>query len=170
MSVLAPAWFGYRVNNAEVTPLDALHGTGWFISELLDAGLFAIASSIALLFFLFLLRVLLRSEWAAALAFVFVSLAESLGNPTGAPMFVIAFGFLAYGLTLFVLWRVGICAIVTAIFVNGVLRNFPVTLQPSAWYSSQGYVALVVIGALTLYAFKTSLGGQPILSKAGFDD
>jgi hypothetical protein len=167
--VLMPAWFGYRLNNAQVTPLEALHGTGWFISALFVAGLIAIAMGIALLFFFFLLRALLRSEWAAALAFVFVSLAESLGNPTATPMFAIALAFLAYALTLLVLWRIGLSAVVTAIFVNWVMQ-IPMTFLPSAWYSSQGYVALALIGALSLYAFKTSLAGQPILSKAGFDD
>jgi len=44
------------------------------------------------------------------------------------------------------------------------------TLDASAWYASYGYLALVTFGAMVLYAFRTSLGGRPLLAAQHLDD
>jgi hypothetical protein len=40
----------------------------------------------------------------------------------------------------------------------------------SAWYSSYGFAALAIFAAIVLYAFRTSLGGRPLLAPSRLDD
>jgi hypothetical protein len=47
---------------------------------------------------------------------------------------------------------------------------FPITLDASAWYSGYGYLALSIWAAIVLYAFRTSLGGRPLLASSHLDD
>jgi hypothetical protein len=44
-----------------------------------------------------------------------------------------------------------------------------IMLSPEAWYSGQMYLLLASVVALAIYAFITSLGNQPILSKGMLD-
>jgi hypothetical protein len=50
------------------------------------------------------------------------------------------------------------------------MRQFPITLDVSAWYSGTGYAALAVFAAIVLYSFRTSLGGRSLLSASHLDD
>jgi len=59
--------------------------------------------------------------------------------------------------------RVGLGAFVSAMFVDRLLHHFPLTLHASAWYAGYGYAALAIVGAIALYGFKTSLGGQKLI-------
>jgi hypothetical protein len=44
------------------------------------------------------------------------------------------------------------------------------TLDASAWYAGYGYAVLAVFAAIVLYAFRTSLGGRPLLAPSRLDD
>jgi hypothetical protein len=57
--------------------------------------------------------------------------------------------------------RFGWVTVVVAIFVTDVLQSYPLTVELSAWYAHPTYLALAVVIALTLYAFKVALGGRP---------
>jgi hypothetical protein len=46
----------------------------------------------------------------------------------------------------------------------------PLTFQTTAWYASTVYATLMVVAAMALYGFWTSLGGRPRLGIAGVDD
>ena len=39
-----------------------------------------------------------------------------------------------------------------------------------AWYSPYGYLILAIFLEIALYAFRTSLGGRPLLAAARLDD
>jgi hypothetical protein len=73
-------------------------------------------------------------------------------------------------LWLFLLMRFGFMACVLAGFVLAILLAFPVALDTSAWYSGYGYAALTIFAAIVLYAFRTSLGGRPIMAAPHLDD
>jgi hypothetical protein len=55
------------------------------------------------------------------------------------------------------------------LFYN-LLNLFPITTQLSAWHSGIGLTGLVILLALALYAFHTSLGGQPLFGHARLED
>jgi hypothetical protein len=65
---------------------------------------------------------------------------------------------------------VGLVARIVSALTTGLFLSTSMTVQGSAWYSWIGYVALTIIGALTLYGFRTSIGGRPILATVGLDD
>jgi hypothetical protein len=56
-------------------------------------------------------------------------------------------------------------------YFSGVLFNtVPATLDTSAWYFGTGLGALAVLAVIVLYAFRTSLGGRPLLAPSHLDD
>jgi hypothetical protein len=65
----------------------------------------------------------------------------------------------------FVMLRFGLLALVTNAVVFNIL-HFPLTTQWSAWYSGIGLAGILLIAALALYGFYTSLGGRPAFGGA----
>jgi len=120
---------------------------------------------LALLFFLFLLRLLLRKEWAAAAVFV---LFFSLPGVFAREMPLLAFLSLAlfYGAFAFVLMRFGLVAAIATWYFNFLLDAFPLTTDTSAWYAGVGLVALGLAAAIALSAFRISLGTRPLFAGA----
>jgi len=108
----------------------------------------------ALLFILFVLRVLLRKQWAAAIAWVLLFTVLASGDPVG---WVSALIFST--LAVFVMIRFGLLALVANHMVFSILQHFPLTTQGSAWYAGIGLTGILLIGAMAFYGFYTSLGG-----------
>jgi hypothetical protein len=59
---------------------------------------------------------------------------------------------------------------VAAFYTWGLFVLFPVTMQMSAWYAGSGVTALLVLAALALYGFSTSLGGRPALGETALHE
>jgi hypothetical protein len=58
-----------------------------------------------------------------------------------------------------------------AVDIFGILlQAFPITTQLSAWYSWIGLTGLALLLVFALYAFHTSLGGQPMFGRASLED
>ena len=55
-------------------------------------------------------------------------------------------------------------------FTNALFIGGPSTLDASAWYAGYGLAALAIFAAIVLYAFRTSLGGRPLLASSRLDD
>jgi hypothetical protein len=53
---------------------------------------------------------------------------------------------------------------------SNVYGGFPITTNLSAWYSGIGLVGLGLMLGLAVYAFHTSLGGQPLFGRASLED
>jgi membrane-bound acyltransferase YfiQ involved in biofilm formation len=78
--------------------------------------------------------------------------------------------FVGMTVIIFILKRFGVVSLAAAFLGSSIFSDVPMTLQPSAWYSSTGYAALIVIAAICLFAFRTSLGGRPLLDTIGTED
>jgi hypothetical protein len=179
---LGVLWFGLRVLCYTVFPsqinattissflsrgFGITLGIGGFISRLFALPIFVTLLTLALFCLLFIMRNLLRNQMAAILACIlFLAVLLSRGNP---------FEFFWTLLILIPLWflilmRFGLLAEVAAgVFVT-ILGNYPITLEASALYSRIGFVALAILAALALYAFRYSLGGRPLLGSSRLDD
>jgi serine/threonine-protein kinase len=147
-----------------------LAGGRAFIAEVVDDVFYGVTNSLSLGFLLFLSRVLLKKTWAAialvALIFTFVS-----NTSSGEPSFLYAVLILmANGLLLFVWFRLGFLALSAALLGFRYLIVLPLTTQLSAWYSWIGLTGLTLFLAFVLYAFHTSLGGQPMFGRASLED
>jgi hypothetical protein len=131
----------------------------------LGAWLFQIPDSIeaTLLFFflLFVLRVLLRKEWLAAVVFVAIWVTlKTLGSDY--PWIEGSAYAALYGGAVIMVFRFGFVALAVGIFATEMLLNVPLTLDFSAWYLSSVSLPLLSIVALAVWGFYHSLAGQKL--------
>ena len=66
--------------------------------------------------------------------------------------------------------RFGLLTLVANFVFWYVLTNSPLTTQESAWYAGISLAGILLIAALALYAFYTSLGGQPVFGGAVLEE
>jgi serine/threonine-protein kinase len=168
-SGLLPSFFG----RAPETPLFGLYGalTGGrnLVSGLLWIVTLTLFVSLAHLFLLFLLRTVLRKQWAAAAAYILI-LAPLRVLQSSVPWEIAFFVAAVFGLYVFVLMRFGLLAFIACQLVRGLVETFPITTQFSLWYSGYTLLTLAFIGAIAFFGFYTSLGGHPLLGKAVLED
>jgi serine/threonine-protein kinase len=128
--------------------------------------------SLSLFFAFFLLRVLLRKDWLAAVVPVLVVLGLFLlQNAQGGSVALILVPalILLWGGLMFTFIRLGLWPLTALIFVYFMLINNRLTLDFSAWYAGSTMFALAVVLALTAYAFHTAVAGRRLF-KEGFLD
>ncbi|MGD0164164.1 MAG: serine/threonine-protein kinase [Candidatus Sulfotelmatobacter sp.] len=133
--------------------------------EALGAWLVQIPASIlgTLQFFFLLLglKVVLRKDWLAAIAFVALfALPQGLSSSYVAvelPAWI-----LIYAIAVLIVYRFGLIPLACAIFTVNMLANVPFTADFSAWYMATSALALLSVVALAGWGFYQSLGGEPL--------
>jgi serine/threonine-protein kinase len=148
-----------------VVALESLRGVRATLSLLADMHVAAIISPVALLFLVVLVRFLVRRQWIAAgiLWVMFSILGASATGPTSLRM---AFAAAFVGVQLVVLLRLGLLAgIATNLVLVTLGAYFPLVADPSLWYAPLASVGVLYLVALALYAFWTSLAGQPLAGR-----
>ncbi|MBC8164621.1 MAG: hypothetical protein H7Y20_01980, partial [Bryobacteraceae bacterium] len=138
---------------------DLLLGLRSSIGEYLEVVPHAIRETLVIFFLLFLLRVVLRNQWLGALAFAIIFTAMAAYN---AGIFQLLATFAIYASIATVILRFGLLALASAIFIDGIIGDVPVTSDPSVWYF--GIFACVTIGVIALltWAFRESIAGQKL--------
>ena len=115
----------------------------------------------SVLFLMFLLRMVLRSQWtAAAVSILIFTTIDVLRS--SHPIIEGSLVPLAYTLSLYLLLRHGLLAFITGITVNGILNDFPITLHFSMSYAREGFFAVLVILAIASYGYHAHVGGRPV--------
>jgi hypothetical protein len=141
-----------------------LYSTEYLIGgrQALGAWLYQVPSAIvgALEFFFLLLglKVLVRKDWIAAVAFVaiFTGLSSS-----GSYLSVqVPTRILVYGIAVLIVYRFGLVPLAVAIFTVDMLVNVPFSADFSTWYMTSSLFALLSVVALAGWGFYHSLGGQ----------
>ena len=114
----------------------------------------------SLLFFLaiFLLRVILRKEWLAGIAFTALFALRGLSG--SFPGIDLPTAAIVYGLIVFVLLRFGLLAMVAAIFVTDMAPELAFTTNLTAWYGSGTLLVILIVAVLSIVAFRYSLGSN----------
>ena len=121
----------------------------------------AIEGTLLFFFLLFVLRVLLRKEWLAAVVFVALWVAlKSLGSDY--PWIDVSAWALLYGVAAIVAFRFGFVALAVGLFVTDMLLNVPLTLDFSYWYATNTLLPLLSVAALAFWGFYNSLAGQKL--------
>jgi hypothetical protein len=139
--------------------VDLLLGLRHTVGVVLEEAPYAIRNVLLYFFVLFVLRVLLRNQWAAAIAFTaFWTLVNALGNDR-AWVGALA-GLLYFGTASFVVVRWGLLAFVVGAFVSPLLFDVPATLDASAWYFGNVVLLVTIVVGLALWGFYTSVGGR----------
>jgi len=141
-------------------------GGRYLLGELLLPVVFTFP--MVLLMLLFLFRLVLRRNWlAATAAIVFMTGISSLANwqpdAIDVSLIIVSVYLITSTLTIFLLVRYGLFAMVVSVFAHQLYHRFPITLDPNDWYFNLGLVPLLVLLALGLYGFHTALAGQPLL-------
>jgi hypothetical protein len=117
---------------------------------------------LAFLFILVLLRALLRREWTAVAFFLVIF---ALGVANRVPVYAIT-SLVWAGLAVFLLTRFGLLAGLANGVMYYLMHDFPLTTDGSAWYAGISLTGILLIAAITLYGFYTSLGGRPVFGGA----
>jgi hypothetical protein len=144
--------------------LGARRAVGAILSQLPNS----VSGTLIFFFLIFLLRAVLRNQWLAGAGFVVIyTVIQSLRSDY--PRVELPFLVVVYGIAAIVVVRFGLVALAAGIFVVDLLANLPATANFSAWYASGPIFALVVVAALAVWGFHTSLAGRPIFSQELFD-
>ncbi len=128
----------------------------------------SIRSTLIFFFVLFLLRVLLRRHWLAALAFVAIFSAPSLL----ASRYLLLEGpvrVAIYSIAVVALVRFGLVTLAAGIMTVELLLNVPVTASLSSWYAGPMVFVFLSVLALAAWGFATSLAGQRLFKGELFE-
>jgi serine/threonine-protein kinase len=140
------------------TTLFALTGARQACSNLVAFVVAGILFTLGPLVLLLLLRIATRRQWIAIVAFVVMM--SVVGIPNGVdPRGWIVMAALDNALTLFALFRFGIVTAAVGSLVALLLRCYPMTVDPSAWYVGGTLIVLAVIGAIATYGLRFSVVG-----------
>ena len=128
----------------------------------------AVLAGLGAVFLLLWLRIALRSQRAAVVTFV---AANAVIAGVVAPSFWIPFvtTLIHVGVFVWLIVRLGLLAAVLQFYVWGLFIFFPLTADLSAWYAGAGVSAALVLATLTLYSFRTALGGRSALGKTALE-
>jgi hypothetical protein len=169
LAKIAPQWFGYAPPipwfDFPATQLLGIRSFPFALTQQIFGALF---QSFIVLFVLLLLYIITRRERVAAgVVWLIGSLALSLTHETflAAPLS----GFAVF-LLVWTLYRYGLLALISAIFFLHLAIFYPVTSDFSAWYAGDFVLALIVSLTLVVFAFYTSLAGQPLFRASLPDD
>ena len=105
---------------------------------------------------------MLRKQWIAVAAFIPVGIALNISVSSDLWL------ELTYALIFALIWvvvllRFGLLATMVADAARGLLKQFPRTLDLSAWYAATVAVPLIVIALVAVYGFRNSLGGRRLI-------
>ena len=121
---------------------------------------YAMRNVLLYFFLLFLLRVVLRRQWAAAAAFAgLFALLGALGND-GHPWVNAAVGLVYFGTGAVVVLRWGLLSYAVGIFVSELLLKLPATLDSSAWYFGNMLTIVAIAVALASWGLYTAVPRQ----------
>jgi len=156
-----PSWFGRPPTQPYSGPDWQFLGAHTIIASIADSLKQAPLFWLAALFVLVLLRALLRKEWAATTAFVLL-LTALASTYSWQPSEFVVYSLIFSGLAAFLLIRFGLLCLVANWVFQYVLENFPLTTQGSTWYAGISLAGILLMTAIAVYAFHTSLGGRPV--------
>jgi predicted Ser/Thr protein kinase len=161
-------WIG-RPPALTLNPGTTRIGSHLFIGKLMNQMDAGILLPFSLLFLLLLFMRALRREW---LAFGMVWLLLATVNVLIGQVHVLMIPFAALSafLAVFVLYRFGLLAAVSAMFFAHLWIFYSVTTELSAWYATDFLIALTICVALAVFGFYTSLAGQPLFGGKLLED
>jgi serine/threonine protein kinase len=142
--------------------LDALSGVRYLASGFLSQFNGAIVFAFGSFFLLFLLRLVLRQGWLAAICFVGIFVLNK--GLTSGEAWTIPFLIVVYAVYAFLLLRYGIVPLIVSVLTADCLLNAPLTLNFSSWYVSSALVSLLVFLAIAFYGFRCVTAGKPVFN------
>jgi serine/threonine-protein kinase len=147
--------------------LEKLTGDWTVVADMAANVLQGYSVAVQYFFCLFLFRLLLRKPWlGAAACFVFLLVLNGGYYVLVFDAPAIIFVAIATGLTLFVALRFGVLTTFIFMCVAMFTDGFLLTTQLNTWYGQSSLIAVIIVSALALWAFRTSLGERPLIPAA----
>lgn len=142
--------------DTEVAPA-ALLGLRHLVAELLIIAPDAVNKGLAIVFFVFLFRILLRNAWVAGAA---MAAMLTVLFSAGSNAIVWEINAVLCAVVILLMLRVGLLSVIAALFTTYALRLFPATTDLSVWYAPNGVFGSLAVLALTLYSFRRAMAGR----------
>ena len=141
--------------------LDVTLGLRYVLTALEGIAVGTLANAMFLVLVLMVLRLALRHDALAAIAFmVTISLQSTIQSPLPFAA-ALVLNILGVGLPLYLVLRQGVLVTVVALFVAALLSSMPVPPSLGHWAADGMVAALLVVSALALYGFRTAQRAQP---------
>jgi hypothetical protein len=144
-----------------------LLGVGPALGDVLRYTWIFVLYALLIFFLLFLVRLLVKKDWIAALVIVFLGSVTNTGGDY--PIATLVFSAAIWLSIYFILRRFGLLTLIVGLVTQNILVVFPVTSHFSRWYASPALAGIFAITAVALYGFHTALAGQPIFSAEALD-
>ncbi|MFN7995086.1 MAG: serine/threonine-protein kinase [Bryobacteraceae bacterium] len=142
--------------------LPVLLDTRKSIAGLLSAIPNSLIQVLAWFVLMFILRMILRRDWAAAGGVVLLYAVLSALASGGNPFLAAAFGAVETGVLIFVMLRFGLVAAIASSLSYVILIMFPITSDFSSWYAGVSTAALLFVAALAAFGFHSALAGRQL--------
>ena len=162
--LLLPHWFGFAsppVNSAHPW---TFQGMRTVLADLLNSIVVQdVFFALAVLFLLLLLQIILRRDRLAASAlWIVIFVIEALAFASVGPRFYWVTSILIATLGVISVARFGLLTTIAFNLFFNLSFFYPLTSDVSVWYTSAAFFPVVIMLALAIYGFYTSLGGQTI--------
>jgi hypothetical protein len=136
--------------------VEFLDGVRSTLGALADLSVRALRTALFFFLLLFVWRVVLRRQWAAALAFALTfGTLDAFGNTNAVIAASTSFAVSIIAAIVVVRW--GLVSLTVGVLVTNLLMRLPVSGDLSAWYTSNALLLLLMVVALTTWAFITSV-------------
>ena len=143
--------------DSPVFPTSPAAGLGWLASLPVQS----LSNGVFIAGILFVLRLVLRRDWLAAVAFALLMTLPGLFS--GGELLLVPLGFAVVLLLAMALVRWGLLAFAVCLLVNSLEPAAPLLAAPGCWVPWQGWLGTAVVAALAAYGFKVALGKQRLL-------
>src|SRR4029453_7884269 len=161
---MASRWLGLGSPAPFTSSLDGLGSWRQFVGLGLFVPLEAMSLALGWLLILLLLRIAFRSDKLAIVAAIIVVL--PIVTLPGEHLLLDTFvGVLIAAVSVFVLLRFGLFALVVEMTFANTLTRLPITLNLSDWYAGRSLVVLLCLICLAGYGFHASLAGCPLFGR-----
>jgi serine/threonine-protein kinase len=155
-----PAWLGQADVSPEWGWPDTLLGLRRVLVSILDFQLSSMTVGMAILLAFLLLFLIFRRTWLALLGLTALfGLLQVLQSD--APWWLsLGSGTVMFGTLTLLLLRFGLLAVVVGLYVANLFLGLPVVPDLTLWASTPTIMALLVIGGLAVFGFRTAVGRE----------
>ena len=174
LSVLVPHLLGWPMRVPAVQSGElyrhGLQGARGFVPLLINQTVASLLFPMILLsVVLFFAMITRRNTLGFALTWLLLYFALNLNSPDASPVRYVM-GLIIPTVLLTTLGRFGLLALMSLFFFIHLSVFYPVTTDLGAWYATTYLMQLAVLTALAVYAFRTSLAGQKLMTRSLFDE
>jgi serine/threonine-protein kinase len=179
VGVLAPSWLGLPPTTPNVWAMEALNGGRWAFGQLFIAQLVGLSVPLGHFLLFLLLRIVLRRQWLAAIAYCAIIGGLSAlnyavpGSGEITPALVILGiinGLVIAVLVLTMLVRFGILTAAGCFMMANLLSFYPITLDTGASYFPTAVFGLIVAVGIAGVAYLIALAGRPLFGDSILQD